>query len=262
MSIDLLADLLEVADTLTEPYQIRHPQWEWVNRNKKKLPDHIVVLPGLLQQLADIAYPGSGMDTGGGSVRSVPGSRPPLQTQALSAYMEITVTVTRWCWALKLDLRDTVESNLRAVLGIAPSLPRSRTRVDSYTCGTCAAGRGREHWSPCHHCHVVTQVELISELRTWQRRAEVITGWRKPDPQVEAPCPYCGERQLRINLDSETARCGGCPAEWSEDTVPLGVLAQHIAQHRVESKAAAVEARRVERERKRQRYARPETANA
>ncbi len=261
MVADLLTDLLDVADTLTEPYQCREPRWMWdANRNKKKLPDHVVVLPGLLQQVADIAYPGSSSGEGGGG-RPVPASRPPVQTAALSTYLEITVAVTRWCLALRIELRDTVESNLRAVLGVASTLPRTRNRVDPYTCDTCEAGRGREHWSPCHHCTVLTQVELITELRGWQRRAEVITGWRKSDPQVEAPCPHCGERQLRINLTSATARCGGCRAEWSDDGVPLGVLAQHIAAYREASKAAAARARKDERDRK-ARYARPATASA
>lgn len=260
MVADLLADLLDVADTLTEPYHLRNPRWEWDhNRNKKRLPDHEVTLPGLLQQLADVAYPGTTGD--GGGARPVPGSRPPVQTAALSAYMEITLAVTRWCWGMKLNLRDTVESNLRAIVGAAPTLPRSRNRVDPYMCPACARGPA-EHWSPCHHCQPVTQVELISELRAWQRRAEVITGWRKPDPQVEAPCPHCGERQLRINLTSETARCGACPAEWSADGVPLGVLAQHIAGYRESSRAAAARAREVERDRKSARYVRPEVTRA
>lgn len=259
MSTDLLADLLDVADALTDPQQLRTPLFMWdANRNKKKIGDHVVTIPGLLTQLAGHAYPGStGDDTG--SARPVPASRPPLQIQALSAWMEMNVAVVRWCHHLRIGLRDTLESNLRAVLGKSATLPHARTQVAAYACPTCLVGHDREHWDPCHHCHPITQVELITELRGWQRRAEVITGERQADPQVEAPCPHCGNRRLRINLTDYTARCGDCPAEWSEEGVPLGVLAQHIAQHREASKAAADEARRVARKLKEIRYARPAT---
>lgn len=227
MTVDILGDLRDACDSLTEPHQIRNPRHTWSpTRNKVTLPDHVVTLPGLLQQLADMAYPGRPTDGGDFVMRPIPGSRPPLQLRAVSAHAFITVGIVRWCWSLQLDLRDTAESNLRQVLA--------------------AAGRQDRD----------TQIALLDEVRGWRRQAEVITGWRDPDPELQAPCPHCGERGLRVNLAERTARCSGCRSRWAEEVDPeagiwsIGVLGQHIAEHQRGSKAAADRVRAEERDRK------------
>ncbi len=238
MRTDILADLRDVCDLLCDPHQIREPRWTWdANRNKKPLPDHVVVLPGLLGQLADIVYPGSPPDNGSGpTARPVPGSRPPLRTDAMSALFAIHCAVARWHMSYCLTTRDTLESSVRQLLGRV-------AQEDSDT-----------------------QAALLTEMRSWQRQAEIICGWRQPDPQLQVPCPVegCGERRLRVNLTDRSARCEACGARWGEQedewTGSIGVLAGHIAAYQKLSKKAADGARLVERERKQARSGRVQPA--
>lgn len=225
---DLLADLADTCDALCDPTQIRHPQWYWdENRNKKNLPDHIVVLPGLIARLAEVVYPGSTPDSDGTS-RPVPSSRPPLRTDAASAYLAIHMATARWSISLSLELRDTIESSIRQLLGRI-------SREDSDT-----------------------QLALLTEMRSWQRQCEIICGDRQPDPQLQVPCPNpdCGERRLRVNMTDLKARCENCGDRWAEQEDPenrvysIGVLAAHIADYQRQSKAAADGARQQERDRK------------
>lgn len=231
MSTDLMADLRDVTDALCDPHMVREPRghiWD-ANRHKKQLPDHVVVLPGLLQQLADIVYPGSPPDTGAGPTsRPVPSSRPPLRMDAASAHLQIVMAVTRWHVSLGLELRDTLESSVRQLLG------RIATEDSD------------------------TQTVLLAEMRSWQRQAEIICGHRQPDPQLQVPCPVgdCGARRLRVNMAELSARCEECGCRWAEQEDPdrgiyaIGVLAGHIAEFQRLSKEGADRAWRVERERK------------
>lgn len=226
MTADIMADLRDVCDLLCDPHQIREPRWTWdANRNKKPLPDHVVVLPGLLGQLADIVYPGSPPDNGAGPTsRPVPSSRPPLRMDAASAHLAITIAVARWHVSLGLELRDTIESSVRQLLG--------RIAVEDSD----------------------TQATLLSEMRSWQRQAEIICGHRQPDPQLQVPCPHCTERRLRVNMTELTARCDTCGSRWAEQederTGSIGVLAAHIAEFQRQSKAGADRVRAEVRERK------------
>ncbi len=241
-----MADLRDTVDALCDPHQIREPRgtyWDH-NRHRKQLPDHVTVLPGLLQQLADIVYPGSPPDNGAGpTARPVPSSRPPLRMDAASAHLSIVMAVTRWHLTLGLVLRDTLESSVRQLLGAI-----SREDPD-------------------------TQAVLLGEMRSWQRQAEIICGHRQPDPQLQVPCPHCGERKLRVNMTDLTARCDGrpddgdpCGSRWAETEdpdrgiYPIGVLARHIAEHQRLSKEGADRARAVDRARKQRISGRPATA--
>lgn len=233
MTVDILADLRDCCDALTEPYQSRSPRWEWDhNRHRKPLPDHVVTLPGLLQQLADMAYPGRPTESGDFVMRPIPGSRPPLQLRAVSAHAHITIGIVRWCWSLQLELRDTAESNLRQVLA--------------------AAGRQDRE----------TQIALLDEVRSWRRQAEVITGWRDPDPELQVPCPGCGERGLRVSIADRTARCTNCRTRWAEDEdidagiYSIGVLGRHIAAYQRGATAASDRVWAEERDRKARRAGR------
>ncbi len=235
MTADIMTDLRDTVDSLCDPHQIREPRghiWDH-NRHKKQLPDHVTVLPGLLQQLADIVYPGSPPDNGAGPTsRPVPQSRPPLRMDAASAHLAIVMAVTRWHVSLGLELRDTIESSVRQLLG------RIATEDSD------------------------TQTTLLSEMRSWQRQAEIICGHRQPDPQLQVPCPRCGERRLRVNMADLTARCDGrpdgepCGSRWAEQedpdrgVYPIGVLARHIADHQRLSKEGADRARAEDRARK------------
>lgn len=223
MPADVLADLRDTCDILCDPIQHRHPRWTWdTNRHKKPLPDHVVILPGLLAQVAAIVYPGSAEEDG--SARPVPASRPPLRLDAASAWMQIHLAVTRWTLSLRLELRDTIESSVRQLLG----------RIAAEDADT--------------------QQALLSEMRTWRRQCELVCGEREPDPELQVPCPHCGDRRLRVNLVDRTARCGSCRSRWAEaedeHVGSIGVLGRHIAEHKRLSKEAANRARAEDRERK------------
>jgi hypothetical protein len=216
MSTDLLADLRDTADMLTDPRHHREPRYGLVGHHKVVVGHHTTTQPGLLQQLADMAYPGTGTDEADNGGRSVPGSRPPGDIAALSAYLVITMASVRWCHSLRLDLRDTTESNIRQVV---------------------ATVIGREDHD--------TQVVLLSELRSWRNQCESITGWSTRAIQLPQPCPHCGERQLRVKTEGPAARCLACGVQWDADTV--GVLARVLESYRIDAQARAADARRADR---------------
>lgn len=231
MAIDILAELRDTSDALTEPHEHREPIFDWDhNRNRKKIGDHKIVRAGLLAQVGELVYPGTPPDTGDFVVRPVPGSRPPLRTDAASAYLQIHLAATRWCLSLRLEIRDTIESTVRQLLGRVASEDRD------------------------------TQAALLTEMRSWRRQCELITGLREPDPHLQVPCPRCGNRSLRVDMAQASARCSHdvvvegerqrCGATWDEESGTIGVLARHIAEFQAQAKAGAARVRAEEREKK------------
>jgi hypothetical protein len=98
-----------------------------------------------------------------------------------------------------VDLRDTPEGNIRALVGAS-------TRMDQDTTDT-----------------------LADELRTWRNTASTLTGWTSAPyrPQVPCPVPDCGRvGKLRVNLTRQSAMCLACRAVW--DTDAIGILAEYI----------------------------------
>lgn len=210
--LDVIADN---ADQLTNPRHHTERIWDWDHhRNKRIRRAHITTQPGLLAQLADLAEP-SGQTDGEGP-RGIPTSRPPL-TAAGVALADIHLEVNRWCTSAHLELRATVEANIRALVGHAPHLEHAQ------------------------------QTRLATDTHRWVRRAQVHTGWATPAWQPQAPCPVCGQRKLTIRLDLQVAHCTGrttdgpCAAHW--DAATIGILARHISTHDDASRAAAAAAR-------------------
>lgn len=222
----LLADIAGAADALTEP--TRHveqiPYWD-TNRNKKFRRQETVT-PSLLQHLADMAEPGAAPDRPG--TRSIPASRPPLVLRAVSLLASISYGAA---WRLhdnegrpRVQVRATVEANIRAIVGIAP-------RLDSDE-----------------------QQQVRRELRSWRYQAEIVVGWRsEPIAIAGVPCPAivldpatglereCRARTLVATQDPARARCVECGAEWDENTI--GELARHIAGYQAGSRASAEQVR-------------------
>lgn len=201
------------AELLTDPRHHTERIWDWSpTRNKRTRRVHITTQPGLLAQLAELAEPGHTDH----SSRSVPASRPPL-TAARQALTDITTDVNRWLHRTHLTARDTVEANIRALVGAAPTLDHAQ------------------------------QTRLATDLHAWVRRAQIHTGWADPPWHPQAPCPVCGQRALSVRLDQQTAHCNGrtadqpCTATW--DATTIGILARHIRGHDQASRAAATAAR-------------------
>jgi len=236
MTVDIMADLAQVCDDLTNPRKHREPRGHYWDaaRHRRTLPDHEVTLPGLITQVGQIVYPSGQQDDGTCTMRPVPGSRIPGNPKAVTCYLEIHIAVTRWHVLFGLTLRDTIESSIRQLLGKASSE------------------------------HSDTQVELLDEMRRWRHQCEIVTRWRDPDPELDAPCPVeqCGARTLRVNLAKRTARCNTCGARWAEEVDEdrgigsIGVLGRHIQAHRAESTAASRSAWDEERARKARRTGR------
>ncbi len=234
MTFDIVTELRDTADALTNPTQVRNPRHGWdANRHKVVLPDHVVTLPGLIAQVAEIVWPNGASNDG--SARGVPSTRPPGNPQASAVVIDIHIGVTKWHMRWGLVARDTIESSIRQLLAKAMSQDTD------------------------------TQWDLLCELRSWRYRCEVVLKEATNDPQVQVPCPVegCGERTLRVNIAKKTARCTTCRARWSETPDPeRGIwsivgLADHIRTYEAEARGAADEARRLVREDKRRVYRQP-----
>ncbi|MGI5247789.1 DUF7341 domain-containing protein [Dactylosporangium sp. CA-139066] len=225
---DTLTDIADAAEALCDARQHAEPRYEWdANRNKKPIAPHRTIVPGLIQQLRDLAEEGSasGDETG---VRSVPDSRPPGEFDAVALIAAVTFGAAWRAGQLGLQPRDTAEANIRAIVGAASS-------IDSDT-----------------------QRDIRHELTSWRRQADVILGWEQPPIELVAPCPIvdtdgagtpCGARgSLLAQRDGTGARCVKCGAAWDERDVAL--LFEHVKRYTEASKAAAEKARRVVREQK------------
>ena len=195
---NLLTEIADAADALTEPHQHAEPIYDYdTHRNRRMKRAYVTVQPGLLQALTDAVEPATKPD---GEVRQAGfRSAPPLCVEAVSRLAVIQLAAVRWCWSLKLDLRDTTASNIRALVGAAGNLDSD------------------------------TQTTLLDELRQWRTWAAVMSGWQSPaySPKVNCPVDGCGKpNTLRINLTRKTAMCVDCHATWDEATI--GILADYI----------------------------------
>lgn len=202
----VLSDIADLAELLCDPHQHTEqvPYWD-ANRNKK-FRRHVTVQDGLLKQLHEAVSRQAGNDDSraGGS-----GSRPPLQLEALSKHAEIQVAVVRWCWELRVELRDTLESDVRGLVG--------------------AAGNAASE----------VQGDLRADMRRWRTWCEVMTGWETVFSPKDVPCPVvgCGTvGTLRVLLAAKRAFCRNpavdeddelvCGGTWEEANI--GVLADYI----------------------------------
>lgn len=194
----LLRDIADTADALTEPHQHLEPVYDYDHhRNRRMKRVYATVQPGLLGALAEAVEPatkpeGEGRPAG---FRSAP----PLCLEAVSRLAVIQLGVIRWCWSLHIELRDTTESNLRGLVGAAGNMDPD------------------------------TQTVFLDELRQWRTWCAVMTGWQSPAYAPAVPCPVdgCAQRNtLRINLARKTGMCTHCHATWDETTI--GILADYI----------------------------------
>lgn len=198
---EMLADIADLASDLCDARKHREPYHVWsVSRNK--VPKfHETTRPGLLAELHEMFTPGVAEEMGSAGY----GSRPPLNVEAASLYMVISGAAFRWIWSLRLELRATVEGNIRALVGAAGTMDSD------------------------------TQTALLSEMRSWKRRAAIVTGWETAPWRPNVPCPHCDSvNTLVVNLASKSGFCNAwlptetrwCGAVWDESTI--GVLADHV----------------------------------
>lgn len=180
------ATLVELADDLTEPTRtpVRIDNGWTKSRNKAKPTLHWVMNSGLLAQLYEAATEPVVNPEGFGSTNK-PESKPPVEIPALCAYNEIVIAARRWVLSLKMAPRETPESNIRALIGIA-----SKFDID-------------------------TLEALLLEVRQWHRQASVFTGTTSRPFQPRITCPICDSRySIWINVEKEIAFCKECSTDW------------------------------------------------
>jgi hypothetical protein len=202
-----LDQIIDLADTLTEPHAHREPYTVWTGSRHRQTRHHITVQHGLLTQLHHAVLPATMADEGASG--STPGSRPPLEIEALSRHTQITTAATTWCKTLHIDPRATPESDIRALVGSAGHLDDTQQR---------ALAADLRRWT--HWCRVYLGLEQVRQ----------ITG-------VPCPLPDCtGHGTLRINLTTSHGLCTACGATWG--TTTIGLLAEHITTNRSEKASA------------------------
>jgi hypothetical protein len=205
--VNPLDHITDLADELTQPHAHREPYTVWDSQRHRKTRHHITVQHGLLTQLYRAVLPATMADEGSGG--TIPGSRPPLEIEALSRHTQIATTAQRWCRDLHIDPRPTIESTIRALVGAAPSADDDQQRA------------------------------LAADLRRWTHWCRVYLGLEQVRQITAVPCPLpdCnGRGTLRINLTTSHGLCTACGATWDHKTI--GVLAQHITTNRTEKMSA------------------------
>ncbi len=197
MERDYAAEIAELADELCDPRQhVEMVPGGWTkSRNKAKPTRHVVVLPGLIQQLYDAALdPAAALMEGAGGK---PKSRPPFAVEIFSTYDDIVKGAMRWVHAVRAEPRDTVQSNIRARVGLV------------------------------HKLDIDTAEALFLELRTWRRWCATMTGWDRPPFRPRICCPECESKgSIWINGDKMLAYCKECQAHWEGDQI--GDLAELV----------------------------------
>lgn len=210
---DLLADIADEADGLTNPMHIVEPLWARSAGGRPKLRSVWTVnLPSLLDQLAAAVVPGESYAGDDEATRTAFGSRPAARLDAVDRLLAIDTGAAMWCVQVNLHLRNTTTGNIRALVGAAPA-------TDSDT-----------------------QRRLASDLHSWRIWAATVTGWEQPPHAPRAPCPLCDKPStLRLRLQQQTGCCMNCGAVWDQSNI--GLLTQHITAYRAQAVAIAAEAR-------------------
>ena len=194
---DLLADIADTADELTNPRQnVERIQDTDRSRNKRVRRVWVAVLPSLLDQLARAVQPGESYSEEEAG-RTAFESRPAARLDAVDRLVAIEAGAAGWCTRSGVELRDSPAGNIRSMVGAAPSI-------------------GSDN-----------QSMLLGDLRAWRTWAATVTGWERPADAPRASCPHCGKiNVLRVRLARKTACCLSCGAWWDDTTI--GILAEHI----------------------------------
>lgn len=203
----LLDQITDLADELTQPHAHREPYTIWDGQRHRKALHHITVQHGLITQLYRAVLPSSAATDGNGG--SIPGSRPPLEIEALSRHQQITAAAKGWCNTLAIEVRTKPEDTIRGFVGAAPSLDEPQQRA------------------------------LAADLRRWAHWCRVYLGMEQVRQIAGVPCPLAdcnGRGSLRINLTTSHGLCIACGATWAHDTI--GILAEHIRAGRTERTSA------------------------
>lgn len=197
----LLQQIAGDVTALVEPRTHTEPYTVWTSGRHRKFKAWRSDHAGLLDQLRAQVPPGSSDDMDGAGGPGGFESSPPLVVDALDRLMAIEAGSAR-VLTLELghDLRETVEDNLRGIVGQATGLP------------------------------LESDVKRVAgEVHRWHGWAATLTGWESPPWRPHVPCPLCETGDsLRINLLQKRAICMACAAIWEEADGSIGLLADYI----------------------------------
>lgn len=224
---DVLLDLAAVADELCNPIRtveriVEPDQHRNMRGRRGRAPRRIWVaqFPSLLDQLALAVQPGETFaepETIVGA-HQPPGPRYPARLVAVDRLLAIQAGAAMWCRAARLTLREQTSFNIRALVGVAPTLPSG------------------------------DQDGLLTAMRGWHTWAAVASCWQRPDDAPRGTCPACDARNtIRVRLAARKAFCVACGAWWDDST--MGVLAEHMSPQSADTSAlrtAAVLQRQAE----------------
>jgi hypothetical protein len=191
----LLEQLRAAVDALTRDRRtVEHVRVGWTDSRHPITKQHAVVHAPLLDALAEAARPGTGGDEPG--PRSVPGSRPPVDLDAVSLLHEIQREA--WVW------RQTLQLAAGPLAGLVQGFGDAARIVDAETLA-----------------------QLASTVRRWVVWAEQGAHERAPLYRPDAPCPVCDRRHgLRVSVEQKRAWCVHCQEWWDETSI--GVLGAHV----------------------------------
>ncbi len=188
----MLAALTTAAAELTRPYT--HTERCAIRQGKREITrPHRTRHPSLLDQLRQAVHAALGP---GQHAHGITVWTEPADIGALDALVRIESGAAYWAQALGAGHQPSAEAAVHAVAHAALAL-------DDRPLG-----------------YVTRQVER------WHRTARLETRWDDPPVALRDPCPYCGERMLRVAADASAAWCTGCQTSW--DSARVGVLAAMI----------------------------------
>lgn len=198
---DPLVEIAELAEELCDARQHTERIHEWTKaRNRKLTKVYITVQAGLIEQLRDAITAAVAPDDEGGR-HGIPASRPPLLLEALARHIAISTAVNEWIHWLQLENRPTVEANIRALVGAAPTMDNL----------------GRH--------------AILADLRRWRTWAAVMSGWATAplQPHVACPNPDCATMSsLRVYPDRKAGFCVACQHIWDDRDGTINLLARYI----------------------------------
>jgi hypothetical protein len=197
------AQLHGIADEVARLVDAREhtePYFKWTSSRHKKLHKHVRRHGSLLDQLRAQLPPGGGTADDEGAIGSGADGRPPLAMDVLAVLLRIEAGSAHWAsFRLRRDLRETVEENLRLLVGASTRLEDPELK------------------------------DLATAIHGWYSSAATLTGWQSAPFTPRAACPLCARMgSLRINPDQKRALCVECGQTWEEADGSIGLLADEI----------------------------------
>lgn len=196
----LLQGIADDVGYLVDAREHSESYFKWTPSRHRKEHKHVRRHGSLLDQLRDQLPPSGGAGDDEAATGSSADGRPPLTMDVLATLLRVEAGSAHWAsFRLRRDLRETVEENLRLLVGASTRMEDPELK------------------------------ELSVAVHGWYSSAATLTGWQSPPFTPRAACPLCGRMgSLRINPDQKRALCVECGQTWEEADGSIGLLADEI----------------------------------